>query len=339
MPKKIVKEVKRKNKLKRRKKSNLLAFLLVAILVPVGILADIFLEDTVVGEMIGDTIGRFFNLASFFEEHHVTLLETLTIIVFIWVLSKILNILFILFFKHTKRSETIGIIINGMLKYVLVIIAIFLILGAWGVEAPTLLAGAGILGLAISFGAQSVIEDLLSGIFIISEKQFSIGDVIEIDGFRGTVIEMSIRTTKFESITGDTKIMNNSDIRGAINLSSNLSPSICDIAIGYDQDIKKVEKIIQNNLHHIRESIPAIIEGPFYFGVQELANSAVILRVVGRTYESHKLQTTRDLNREMKLLFDKHNITIPFTQIVVHNEKTVAKPKTVKKPVATKKKA
>ncbi|MFH5882292.1 mechanosensitive ion channel family protein [Liberiplasma polymorphum] len=335
-----------KRKFKKTSSNPIIVFIIVVTLVIVGITADLFYSETVVGSLVADTIGKFFNLMNFFENYYIVLLESITIIIFVWVLSKILALVIRVFFRGSQRNRTVGVIFSGVIRYILVLIAIFLILSAWGVEAPTLLAGAGILGLAISFGAQSLIEDILSGLFIVSEKQFSIGDVIEIDGFRGKVIEMSIRTTKFESIMGDTKIMNNSDIRGAINTSSNLSPAICDIAISYSENIEKVEKIIYANLDVIREKLVDIINGPYYRGVQELSDSSVVLRIVGFVHEDKKLQTIRDLNREMKILFDKNNIKIPFPQIVVHYEDfvkktssttTKPKPKPVSKPKPAKK--
>ncbi|MFP4286152.1 MAG: mechanosensitive ion channel family protein [Candidatus Izemoplasmataceae bacterium] len=331
----------KKRKFKRSTGNPLFVGFVVVLFVAIGVTADLYYADTFVGELINSSIGKFFNLFSFFENYHLIILESITVLIFIWVLSKVLHVFVKIFFRGTKRNKTIGIIFSGIMRYVLILSAIFLILGAWGVEATTLLAGAGILGLAISFGAQSLIEDILSGLFIISEKQFSIGDVIEIDGFRGKVIEMSIRTTKFENISGDTKIMNNSDIRGAINTSSNLSPAICDISISYTEDLDKVEKIIYKNLDGIRERMVDIIDGPYYFGVQALSDSSVVLRVVGYVHEDKKLQAIRDLNREMKLIFDKNNIQIPFPQLVIHQDnstkkkpspkKKTTKPKTTKK--------
>ncbi len=184
-----------------------------------------------------------------------------------------------------------------------------------------MLAGAGIIGLAISFGAQSLIEDIFSGLFIIFEKQFSVGDVIQIGDFRGVVKEIGIRITKFEDISGDLKIINNSDIRGAVNTSVSLSPAICDISISYSADIEKVETLIKDNLKEIKKNVPGIKEGPFYFGVEKLGDSSVVLRVVAKTDEQKKYQVVRGLNRELKILFDKNKVEIPFPQIVVHQDK------------------
>lgn len=196
-----------------------------------------------------------------------------------------------------------------------------MILNAWGVETKTLLAGAGILALAISFGAQSLIEDTISGIFLLFEKQFAVGDVVQVGDFRGVVKSIGIRTTKLEDINGNLKIINNSDIRGAINTSAALSPAICDISISYEEDIRKVEEVITSHLEKIKSRIPDIQEGPYYFGIEKLADSAVVVRIYAKCPELKRYQVMRDINREMKLLFDEHGIQIPFNQLVVHINK------------------
>lgn len=163
----------------------------------------------------------------------------------------------------------------------MVLIAIFLILSAWGVQTPTLLAGAGILGLAISFGAQSLMEDIFSGLFIIFERQFEVGDYIEVAGHEGIVKEISLRITKIENLEGDTVILNNSDIRSTINSSSGFSPAVCDISISYSADLEKVEKIIFDNLEDIKKKIPAIKGGIYYKGVKLLENHQSYLESLG----------------------------------------------------------
>jgi len=193
-------------------------------------------------------------------------------------------------------------------------------LSAWGVQTPTLLAGAGIIGLALSFGAQSLIEDIFSGLFIIFEKQYAVGDIVQIEDFRGVVKEIGLRVTKFEDLNGDIKVINNSDIRGAINTTTSLSPAVCDISISYKEDINKVEKIIVNNLEKIKSNLPEIVDGPRYLGVQKLADSSVVLRVVAFSNEKDKYVVMRGINKELKLLFDKFKIEIPFPQLVIHKE-------------------
>ncbi|NLF49425.1 MAG: mechanosensitive ion channel family protein [Acholeplasmataceae bacterium] len=310
-----------KEKSKKEKTRIIIIASIIFVFLFLGIFAPIIAPNSGFANIINNSIGKFFNLSDFFVNNYVILLECLAIIVFIWILDKLMLLVVSIFTRKGHRSETIGNLLKSVVQYLAGIIAIFLILSAWGVQTPTLLAGAGIVGLAISFGAQSLIEDIFSGLFIIFEKQFSVGDVVQLGDFRGVVREIGIRITKFEDLNGDIKIINNSDIRGVINTSASLSPAICDISISYDEDVERVEQIIKENLSAIKENIPQIVEGPFYFGVEKLADSSVVLRIVAKTEELHKRSVLRGLNREMKMLFDKHKISIPFPQIVVHQEK------------------
>ena len=306
----------------KKEKVNLIIVLAVVfVLLLVSILGPVVFPNTTFSSIIDNSIGKFFNLFDFFKNNYVVLIETLAIIFFMWLISKLLLIIVSIFKAKSFRGTTIANLINSTIKYLSFIIAIFLILSAWSVPTPTLLAGAGIIGLAISFGAQSLIEDIFSGLFIIFEKQYSVGDIIQIGDFRGTVKEISLRVTKFEDINGDIKIINNSDIRGAINTTSSLSKAICEIAIGYDEDIERVENIINKNLHEIRNNIPKIVEGPYYVGVQNLGDSSVVLRIIALVNENDRYNVARSLNREMKILFDKNNVSIPFPQLVVHEAK------------------
>ena len=313
----------------KEKAKTILMGLVVTAVVLVSIFSQVLFPGSWFSNIIDNSIGKFFNLADFFSTYYIVMIESVTIIFFMWVINKIVG-LFISFItkKGSKfhiakgaKSQVVMDLIKNVIKYVTFIAALFLILNAWGVQTQTLLAGAGIVALAVSFGAQSLIEDIISGLFLVFEKQFSIGDVIEVNDFRGTVIGIGLRITKIEDIYGDIKMINNSEIRGAVNTSSHLSLAICDIAISYNEDIKKVEKIIEYNLPQMKENIKGLKEGPFYMGVQKLADSSVILRVYAKTHESKRYQVTRDLNREMKLLFDANKISIPFPQVVVHSEK------------------
>ena len=299
----------------------------IGVFVVVAILADFLFPNTVIGRIINNSVGKFFNIAGFLRNHYVTILESIALIFFMWIITQLLKFVLLVLSKKGTRSETVMNLMISIVRYGAVIVTVFLILSAWGVQTPTLLAGAGILGLALSFGAQSLIEDVLAGLFLIFEKQFQIGDVIQIEDFRGTVIEIGIRTTKFEDINGDIKTINNSDIRSAINTSSHLSPAICDISISYGENLEKVEKVIVNHLSNMKEAIPDIEEGPFYRGVQSLGESSVVIRIYAKCNEAKKYQVVRDLNREMKLLFDKNKIQIPFPQLVIHQETNVKKEK------------
>ena len=220
-----------------------------------------------------------------------------------------------------KRGQSLASLLSSFSKYLGAIILIFAILGTLGIDTTVLLASAGILSLIVGLGAQPLIEDIFAGIFIVFEHTFDIGDIIVVDGFRGTVKEMGIRTTKIEDAGGDIKVINNSDIRTLINMTSKLSTAICDISISYTDNIEKVEKVLNENLPKIKEKYKYIANGPTYVGIQSLSDSAVVLRVIAECNETMRYQVQRDINREIKILFDKNNITSPYPQIVVHTAK------------------
>ena len=282
-----------KNKSKPEKIKLIVVTSIIVLFILLGSLADILFSGTTFAKIINNSIGKFFNILYFFENNYVIILESITILFFVWVLNKVF-----LFFIHLitikgHRSETIGKLLSSFIRYLSFIVAFFLILSAWGVETPTLLAGAGIIGLALSFGAQSLIEDIFAGLFIIFEKQFVVGDIIQINDMRGTVTEIGIRITKVEDLNGDVLIINNSDIRGAINTSSSLSIAICDVSIEYGADLEKIEEILKHHLPDIKKEVPLIKEGPFYLGVDQLADSSLVIRVIAKTEEINRHKVRR----------------------------------------------
>ena len=258
-----------KNKSKEEKVRIIIVVAVIFICVFLGVFASIIFPGTQFAGIIDNSIGKFFNVVNFFTNNYVTILESVAVVIFIWIIYKILIFIVLMFIKRGHRSETIGNLILSTVKYVSVIAAIFLILSAWGVQTPTLLAGAGIIGLAISFGAQSLIEAIFAGLFIIFEKQFAVGDVIEIGDFRGVVKELGLRIPKFKDM---------------------------------------------------KETISTIKKGPFYDGIEEFGDSGITIRVVAWVKETDRLHTVREMNKHLKIMFDKNNIEIPFPQIVVHKQ-------------------
>ena len=258
------------------------------------------------------------NSTSYLSDPVYYILRIICAYIFVISVGNFLRLLCSLLLKLFKKGKAIINLLSSFIKYISAIILIFLILSICGVDTTTLLAGAGILSLIVGLGAQPLIEDIIAGLFIVFEDVFDVGDIINIDDFRGTVKEMGIRTTKIEDAGGDIKVVNNSDIRSLINMTSELSLAICDIDIDYNESLENVEKIINNNLAKIKENNPKIISGPYYLGVQNLGQSGVTLRFTANCKEIFKYQVQRDLNRDIKILFDKNNITIPFAQVVVH---------------------
>ena len=217
-----------------------------------------------------------------------------------------------------KKGRAIVDMFCSLIKYAAVIVLLFFVLKTLGVDTTAILAGIGILGLVVGLGAQPLIADILAGLFIVFEKVFDVGDIIVVNGFRGTVKEIGIRTTQIVDAGGNVKIINNAKLQEVINMTDQLSLAICDIGIEYGESLERVEAILKEKLPKVKEAIPDIIDGPFYKGVAELGDSAVVIRFVANCDEGSKYQVERDMNRQFKLLFDENNINIPFPQVVVN---------------------
>ncbi len=222
------------------------------------------------------------------------------------------------------RGETICRLVSSFLRYGVLIGMVYYCLLLLGIGAVTLLASAGILALAISFGAQSLVSDIVSGLFIIFEGDFRVGDIVMIGDWRGTVLEIGIRTTKIEEPAQNVKVIRNSDVTNVINMTKKLSFVNVNYAIEYNESLEHVETILAKELPKIAERLPAIVNGPFYKGVAAWSDSSVDLRINMSCKESDRFQLERDFNREMRLLFERYDINIPFPQVVV-NEPTVPK--------------
>ncbi|MBE5817248.1 MAG: mechanosensitive ion channel family protein [Clostridiales bacterium] len=224
-----------------------------------------------------------------------------------------------LFAKRSNRSKSVAELFISIAKCVGAIVGIVWALSAVGVNLTGIFASLGILSLIVGFGAQSLIEDAITGIFIIFEGQYQVGDIIVLDGFRGTVENIGIRTTTIKDTGGNLKVINNSDIRNLQNRSRNASLVVSEIGMRYEDRIEDVEKVLIPALQDIYERNKDIyLAPPRYVGVEALADSAVVLRVVADVTEENIFVGRRTLNRELKILFDNNNIEVPFPQVVVH---------------------
>lgn len=216
------------------------------------------------------------------------------------------------------RGETVCRLLGSFIKYATIIGMAYYCLMLVGVDTTTLLASAGILSIAISFGAKELVSDILSGLFIIFEGEFRVGDIIMVGDWRGTVVEIGVRTTKVEDGSQNIKVIRNSDISNVVNMTKETSYASCDVGIEYGESLERVENILSKELPNIRKRLPAILDGPFYKGVVSLGDNSVNIRIVVQCAETDRVQLERDLNREMKLICDKHDISIPYPQVVIN---------------------
>ena len=232
-----------------------------------------------------------------------------------------------------KKSQTIAKLLVSFFKWAIALCALFFTMDAWGANTTALLTTAGVLTLIIGLGSQSLVADILAGIFIVFEGEFQVGDIVIIDGWRGEVKEIGIRTTKLIDAGYNIKIVNNSEIKTIINQTQELSLAKAYVSISYDARIEKIEAVIADNLASFKEKIPAIVEGPYYKGVSELGESGVTLLFVAKCQEDDIYQVQRDMNREIKVMFDNNGIEIPFNQLVVHMGEDADQNKVSKKDI------
>ncbi len=315
-----VKTVKQKKQKSSKKSLKLKIFKWVAFVIVVGVtIAGFIFSGVFHGEnsVFNNTVSNN-SFLQWCYEHVPSVVSSIQIITISWFASMLLHFILSKAFTRTKRGVTVVKLINSFISWIVVIVAFLLVLSAWGVDTGALLASAGILTLVIGLGAQSLIADVIAGLFLVIEGNVQVGDIVIIDDWRGTVMDIGLRTTRLLDVSGNIKVINNSDIRAVINQTRELSVAKSIISIEYGESIPRVEKIISDNIAKLKENIPGAVEGPAYYGVDSLGASSVNLLFLAKCKEEDIYQVTRDMNRELKIMFDANGINIPFPQVVVN---------------------
>lgn len=223
--------------------------------------------------------------------------------------------------KRGARSLTIAKLLRSVVRYVVWFIVSMLVLSNLGIDLTPFVASAGIIGIALGFGAQTIVKDFMSGFFIIFDGQFEVGEIVEVGGFKGTVLTIGLRTTVIENWKGERKIVNNGDIGSLINYSRNNSIAIIDFGVAYHTDLLHLAEIMPPFLEEVKSKYENITEMPSFLGVTELANSSINMRIIAKTVAMKHFQIERDIRRDLVVYFAKNDIEIPFPQVVVHNAK------------------
>lgn len=217
-----------------------------------------------------------------------------------------------------RRTRTIGKLINNVVTYTFNFIAILLLLSQIGIKLAPLLAGAGVVGLAVGFGAQNLVKDIITGFFIIFEDQFGVGDVVQVGKYKGTVEEIGLRITRIKIWTGELLVIPNGAIGEVVNFSINNSVAVIDMSISYEQDIDFATRVLKEQVHEIFEENENIIQEPEILGVQSLGNSDVVLRITAECKPNTHFAVTRQMREVLKKAFDQNGIEIPYPRLVTY---------------------
>ena len=223
--------------------------------------------------------------------------------------------------KHAKnRRKTVLVLFKKISKYIIVLITIICLLAIWHVNTMALITSIGALSVVIGLVFQDLLKDILVGISIIMEDTFSLGDYVEINGFKGEVISFNFKSTRLKSLTNEIRIISNRNISEVTNYSLNKIMLLINVNAPYEEEYDKVEKILDEIVKNLSkdEIFDEIVLAP---GIEELASSSVVYRINAIISIKDQFNAKRKILKEIKVTFDKNKISIPYTQIEVHNAK------------------
>ena len=226
--------------------------------------------------------------------------------------------------KITARGDTLARMTAGAINTILWFALVMVALEDLGINITPLLASAGILGLAVGFGAQNLVRDCVAGFFIIMHDTYHVGDTIEIGGFRGTVKSMNLRITHVRNFMGAELIINNGSVSQITNWSRNNNLAIVDFGVDYATNLSKVAEIMPSFVAKLSEEHEDIVEPASFLGVTSLADSSINMRIIAPTKIGSQWAIERKIRHALVEFLNENNVSIPFPQIVLHQAKPKA---------------
>jgi moderate conductance mechanosensitive channel len=230
--------------------------------------------------------------------------------------------------RAVQRTRTLGSVLNNTATWVIVIVVVILVLAELNFSVTALIASAGIIGAALGFGAQSLVKDILNGLFMVFEDQLGVGDVVDLGVASGVVERVGIRVTEIRDVTGTLWFVRNGEILRVGNQTQDWSRVILDLPVPYDSNIDEIQNLLLDAAKHFAQS-PAwrrkVMEDPEIWGVQSLTAEAITLRLVVKVRAGEQWAAQRALYRELKETLDKRKVDIPpLNRMVVDNPRATA---------------
>lgn len=223
--------------------------------------------------------------------------------------------------EDIKRADTLSRVVRYLISVVVTVVMVMLVLSEVGISLAPILGAAGVVGLAVGFGAQSLVRDYFGGFFLLLENQIRQGDVVTLGGHTGTVEEVTLRYMKLRDYAGVVYFIPNSQITTVINMSRDFGNAVIDIGVAYREDVDEVMALMKQVATELREDPdfgPRILDDLEVAGVNELGNSAVMLRARLRCRAQEQFAVRRELLRRMKKAFDAAGIEIPFPHMTIY---------------------
>lgn len=212
----------------------------------------------------------------------------------------------------TKRVKTLEKLLINVYSYVIIFLFIVMLFGILQIPIALLIVEAGVVGLAIGFGAQGLVSDIATGFFLLSERQIEVDEYVTAGGYDGIVEEVGLRTTKIRSFDGTLNFVPNREIISVSNHSRGNMRALVDIGISYDDSIEKAMAVLQQVCDEFKKMDERFMEGPDVIGVQSLGDSDVVLRTIGQTVNMQQWAAERDMLKRIKEAFDEAGIEIPY---------------------------
>jgi small-conductance mechanosensitive channel len=222
--------------------------------------------------------------------------------------------------EREKRARTAASLIRTVGTTLVVIVAVMMAFREIGLDITPLIAGAGVAGLAIGFGAQSLIKDIVAGFFILLDDQFHVGDVIQAAGVSGQVEQMTLRMTIIRDLQGTVHFIPNGEIKVVSNLTKEWSRAVLEIGVGYEEDVDRVIALLSEIGRSLAEDESfgkLVLEPPQVLGVEALTDSQVTIRMLTKTVPSKQWEVARELRRRIKTRFDREGIRTPYPHRVI----------------------
>jgi len=223
--------------------------------------------------------------------------------------------------EFQKRAQTLSSVIRWVLRMAIFIIAAVMVLGELGVEIGPIIAAAGVVGLAVGFGAQSLVQDVISGFFILLEDQVRVGDVVQLDGRGGLVEKITLRMTILRDLAGNVHYVRNGKIDVVTNMTKEYSRYVFNIGVAYREDVDEVIRVVKEVDEDLRQD-PAfkddILQPIEVLGLDEFADSAIIIKARTTTKPIQQWRVGREFNRRLKKKFDEGGIEIPFPHLTLY---------------------